>query len=69
MRMYLLFELFLCLFCIYALFRYDGGTQISVLLICLITAFLFDMLNHARKKPDEKVEIVASIKNKREESG
>ncbi len=68
MRMYLLFELFLCIFCFYALFRFKGNTQLMVLLICLITAFLFDMLHNAMKKPPEEVKIVSSIKEKTERS-
>ncbi len=50
MRAFSLFELFLTVAAIYALFQFEGGTRIVVPLLCLVVVFLFERL---RKKPVE----------------
>ncbi len=50
MRAFSLFELFLTVVAIYALFKFEGGTRIVVPLLCLVVVFLFERL---RKKPVE----------------
>ncbi len=64
MRVFLLFELLLCIFCIYALFNFEGDMRITVPIICLVTVLLFEMLQNLLKKPAKQVEIVPSIKAK-----
>ena len=50
MRVFPLFELFLAVFTMYALFKFDGGMRVIVPTLCLVTIFLFERL---RKKPTE----------------
>jgi hypothetical protein len=50
MRAFSLFELFLTVVAIYALFKFEGGTRIVVPSLCLVVVFLFERL---RKKPVE----------------
>ena len=50
MRTFSLFELFLTVVAIYALFKFEGGTRVVVPLLCLVIVFLFERL---RKKPVE----------------
>ena len=64
MRLFLLFELFLCVFCLYALFTFQGDMRITVPIICLVTVFLFEMLQSKMKKPADEVEIAQSIRKK-----
>ncbi len=64
MKVFLLFELFLCVFCLYALFYFEGETRITVPIICLVTVFLFEMLQTRLKKTVTEVEIAPSIKEK-----
>jgi len=44
MGLFSLVELFLVLFTIYALFKYEGGTRILVPLLCLVAVYLFERL-------------------------
>ena len=63
MRMFGLFQLMLCIFCLYALFTFEAEMRVTVPIICLVTVFLFEMLQARLKKPGgEKVEIVQSVK-------
>ena len=63
MRAFSLFELFLTVFAIYAIFKFEGGTRIVVPILCLGVVFLFERL---RKKPvEEKTEKKKIVKHKR----
>ena len=53
MRIYLLFELFLVIFILYAILKYEGAKAVLVPVICLGTVYLFEQL---RKKPPKEVE-------------
>ena len=53
MRIYLLFELFLIIFTLYAILNYNGSKAVLVSVICLGTAYLFEQF---RKKPPKEVE-------------
>jgi len=50
MRVFSLFELFLAVFTIYAIFKFDGGMRVLVPTLCLVAMFLFERL---RKKSTE----------------
>lgn len=50
MGAYALFELFLAVFTIYAIFKFDGGMRVLIPTLCLVAIFLFERL---RKKPKE----------------
>jgi len=56
-KAYLLFELFLVLFAIFALLYYHGSQRFYVALPCLVAAFLFDKLAFNRTDPDEDEKI------------
>ena len=63
MRAFSLFELFLTVVAIYALFKFEGGTRIVVPTLCLVVVFLFERL---RKKPvEEKTEKKKIVKQNR----
>ena len=64
MRIFSLFELLLCIFCVYALFGFEGEMRVTVPIICLVTVFLFEILQSRMKEPDEQVEIAQSIREK-----
>jgi hypothetical protein len=44
MRLFSLFELFLVVFSLYAIFKFEGGMRTLVPILCLLTVFLFEML-------------------------
>jgi len=50
MEVFTLFELFLVLFTLYALFEFEGVMRILVPVICLVTVFLFEMLREGIKQ-------------------
>ena len=52
MKTITLFELFLALFVLYALFTYKTGADVIIPLLCLFTIFLFEKLRQ-RIKEDE----------------
>lgn len=65
MRMsYALFELFLCVLCIYALFDFEGDMRVTVPILCLVTVFLIEKLHNALEKTHKEVEIVQSVRDK-----
>jgi hypothetical protein len=47
MRVFPLFELFLAVFTIYAIFKFDGGMRVLIPTLCLVAIFPFERL---RKK-------------------
>ena len=53
MRILSLFELFLVLFTLYAIFNYEGDIKILVPILCLVAVFLFERLQ-GRLKVDEE---------------
>lgn len=53
MRIYVLFELCLVIFTLYAILKYKGAKAVLVPVICLSTVYLFEQL---RKKPPKEVE-------------
>jgi len=50
MKTITLFELFLALFVLYALFTYKTGTDVIIPLLCLFTIFLFEKLRQRIKE-------------------
>jgi hypothetical protein len=50
MKTITLFELFLALFALYALFNYKTGTDVIIPLLCLFTIFLFEKLRQRIKE-------------------
>ncbi len=44
MGLFSLFELFLVLFTIYAIFNYEGGTRILIPILCLVAVYLFEKI-------------------------
>jgi len=56
MGLFSLFELFLVLFTIYALFKYEGGTRILVPLLCLVAVYLFERLQGRMERLEECAE-------------
>lgn len=50
MKTITLFELFLALFALYALFTYKTGTDVIIPLLCLFTIFLFEKLRQRIKE-------------------
>ena len=53
MGLFTLFELFLVVFSLYAILKYEGGMRILVPVMCLVAVFLFERLQ-ARLKEDEE---------------
>ena len=53
MGVFSLFELFLVVFSLYAMLKYEGGMRILVPIMCLVAVFLFERLQ-ARLKEDEE---------------
>jgi len=53
MGLFSLFELFLVIFTLYAILKYEGGMRILVPIICLVAVFLFERLQ-ARLKENEE---------------
>jgi len=53
MGLFTLFELFLVIFSLYAILKYEGGMRILVPVMCLVAVFLFERLQ-ARLKEDEE---------------
>ena len=53
MGVFSLFELFLVVFSLYAILKYEGGMRILVPIMCLVVVFLFERLQ-ARLKEDEE---------------
>lgn len=53
MGVFSLFELFLVVFSLYAILKYEGGMRIIVPILCLIVVFLFERLQ-TRLKEDEE---------------
>jgi hypothetical protein len=53
MGLFSLFELFLVVFTLYAILKYEGGMRILVPIICLVAVFLFERLQ-ARLKENEE---------------
>jgi hypothetical protein len=53
MGLFSLFELFLVLFTIYAIFKYEGGTRILVPLLCLVAVYLIGKIK-GRLEEDEQ---------------
>jgi hypothetical protein len=56
-KAYLLFELLLVVFAIFALLYYDGSHRFYVALPCLVTALLFDKLAFKRADHDEDEDV------------
>jgi hypothetical protein len=44
MGLFSLFELFLVLFTIYAILKYEGGTRILIPILCLVAVYLFEKI-------------------------
>lgn len=53
MGLFSLFELFLVLFTIYAIFKYEGGTRILIPILCLVAVYLFEKIK-GRMEEDEQ---------------
>ena len=53
MGLFSLFELFLVLFTIYAIFKYEGGTRILIPILCLVAVYLFEKVK-GRMEEDEQ---------------
>ena len=53
MGLFSLFELFLVLFTIYAIFKYEGGTRILIPILCLVAVYLFEKIK-GRLEEDEQ---------------
>ena len=53
MGLFSLFELFLVLFTIYAIFKYEGGTRILIPILCLVAVYLFEKVK-GRLDEDEQ---------------
>ena len=53
MRIFSLFELFLVVFSLYAIFQYEGGMRVLVPILCLVAVFLFERLQ-GRIEEDEE---------------
>ena len=53
MGLFSLFELFLVVFTLYAVLKYEGGMRILVPIMCLVAVFLFERLQ-ARLQEDEE---------------
>jgi len=53
MGLFSLFELFLVVFTLYAILKYEGGMRILVPIMCLVAVFLFERLQ-ARLKENEE---------------
>jgi len=53
MGLFSLFELFLVLFTIYAIFKYEGGTRILIPILCLVAVYLFEKIK-GRLEDDEQ---------------
>ena len=49
MKAFILFELFLVLFALYAIAHYEGGMQAVVPFLCLVIAFLFERVRRRRR--------------------
>ena len=55
MKIYVLFELLLVVFTLYAILKYKGSKAVLIPLLCLGTVYLFEQM---RKKPTKEVEKV-----------
>jgi hypothetical protein len=44
MGLFSLFELFLVVFTIYAILKYEGGTRILIPILCLVAVYLFEKI-------------------------
>jgi hypothetical protein len=53
MRIYVLFELFLVVFTLYAILKYKGSKAVLIPILCLGTVYLFEQM---RKKTTKEVE-------------
>ena len=53
MGLFSLFELFLVLFTIYAIFKFEGGTRILIPILCLVAVYLFEKIK-GRLEEDEQ---------------
>ena len=49
MKVFILFELFLVLFALYAIAHYEGGIKLVVSLLCLTIAYLFERIRRRRR--------------------
>ncbi len=49
MKLFIIFELFLVLFTFYAILRYEGEMKVLVLLMCLVTAFILEIVRRKRR--------------------
>ena len=56
MKTITLFELFLALFALYALFTYKTGTDVIIPVLCLFTIFLFEKLRQRIKEDNDAKE-------------
>jgi len=50
MGLFTLFELFLVIFSLYAILKYEGGMRILVPVMCLVAVFLFERLQASYRK-------------------
>ena len=62
MKTITLFELFLALFALYALFTYKTGTALIIPVLCLLTIFLFEKLRQRIKEDADAKERLLKYK-------